>query len=295
MPRAATQLVDPLAAYMEGAFDADRRPVPLVSTCFDVELAAGLASVRATRVFRNAESRSIEATITLPVPVHAQVHGLSARIGDRVVEAVAKAKAQARETYEDAIDRGKAAVLHEGALRGVHVLSVAHIAPGEEIEVRMDWVETLRVAGDRLKLRIPTTVGEIYGRSPLQEADEILTGGENQLAVVNVAAEDEIWLGETRIEGGQAIAPGNRPIDLTVSADLSRILMGRAADGRTVSVGFGWAAGEAPLDVAILVDRSSSMDERSAADGVRTKHKAVVDGLKRASARLGQGDHIRLW
>ena len=56
-------LVDPLAAFIDGAVDGDRQPVPLVSTRFDVTLAAGLAVVSAIRIFRNGEAQSIEATI----------------------------------------------------------------------------------------------------------------------------------------------------------------------------------------------------------------------------------------
>lgn len=286
-------LVDPLAAFIDGAVDGRRHPVPLVSARFDVTLAAGIAVVCATRVFRNAEARSIEATITLPVPVHAQVFGLSARIGERTVTAVARAKAEARETYEDAIERGKAAVLHEEALRGVHVLSVAHIAPGEEIEVRVKWVETLRAAGERLKLRIPTTVGEIYGRSPLPEPDDFLTGGDVRIADLSIAAEGLVWLGETPVEGGRAIAPLNRPIDLSVPAALPRTLAGRAADGRRVDLTFSASGGDAPLDLAILVDRSASMETLCAANEALTKHQAVVDGLK--AARLVATDHVQLW
>jgi hypothetical protein len=293
MAFAHNTLVDPLAAFIDGAVDADRLPVPLISTRFDVTLAGGLAVVSAIRVFRNAEARSIEATITLPVPVHAQVFGLTARIGERIVTAIAKAKAAARETYEDAVDRGKAAVLHGEALRGVHVLSVAHIAPDEELEVRVDWVESLRAAGKRLKLRIPNTVGEIYGRSPLPEPDDLLTGGEVRIADIKIAAEGPVWLGQTLVEGGRAAAPLNRPIDLSIPAALPRTLMGIAAGGERVSLTFSAAGGDQPIDLAILVDRSGSMDTRCAVAGALTKHQAVIHGL--VSVNLGAADRVHLW
>jgi hypothetical protein len=293
MAFAHNTLVDPLAAFIDGAVDGDRQPVPLIATRFDVTLAGGLAVVNAIRVFRNGEAKSIEATITLPVPVHAQVFGLSARIGERTLNAVAKAKAEARETYEDAVDRGKAAVLHEEALRGVHVLSVAHIAPGEEIEVRVQWVESLRAAGERLKLRIPTTLGEIYGRSPLIDVDNLLTGGEVQIAQLSITSEGPVWLGETRVEGGHASVSLNRPIDLSIPTALPRTLVGLAAGGGRVCLAFSAAGADEPLDLAILVDRSGSMNTRCSAGGARTKHEAVVEGL--AAASLGAADRIHLW
>ncbi|MDP1965441.1 MAG: VIT domain-containing protein, partial [Reyranella sp.] len=89
-------LRDPLAAFMAGAFVAEtRRPVPLVSTAFAVSIDAGLAVVETTRRFHNVEDESIEATITFPVPVHAVLFSLKARIGERLLTARAESRAVA--------------------------------------------------------------------------------------------------------------------------------------------------------------------------------------------------------
>jgi len=77
----------------------------------------GLAKVTTVRRFRNDEADSIEATLTLPLPVHAVLYGLEARIGDRRLTAVARATAAARHTYEDALQSGKTTVLHEECKR----------------------------------------------------------------------------------------------------------------------------------------------------------------------------------
>jgi hypothetical protein len=77
--------IDPLHAYIAGGFVAGTpRPVPMVATRFDVLIDGGLAVVTTSRTFRNAESQSIEATITFPVPVHATLFALKARIGDHI-------------------------------------------------------------------------------------------------------------------------------------------------------------------------------------------------------------------
>ena len=62
-------IVDPLHALVAGGFiSGTKRPIPLVATRFNVDLNHGLATVSATRIFKNAEETSIEATITFPVP-----------------------------------------------------------------------------------------------------------------------------------------------------------------------------------------------------------------------------------
>ena len=136
----APAMIDPLHALLDGAFIAGtEHPIPLQSTRFGVRIAHGLAIVSTTRIFRNCEPESIEATITFPVPVHAVLFALEARIDNRLLEAKAQRRSQARETYEDALERGKTSILHEEVLRGVHMLSVGHIPPGAEIEVRASW------------------------------------------------------------------------------------------------------------------------------------------------------------
>src|SRR6516225_4775034 len=109
---------DPLQAFTAGAFVAGtERPVPLVKTSLDVGVDGGLAMVLTHRNFRNTEDASIEATITFPVPVHAVLFHLEAKIDGRVLKARAQRKARALETYEAAIEQGRTTVLHEEVLR----------------------------------------------------------------------------------------------------------------------------------------------------------------------------------
>ncbi len=288
---------DPLAAFAAGAFESGRgRPIPLLSTSFDVHLSAGLAIVETTRRFRNAEEVSIEATITFPIPVHATLFNLEARIDDRVLKARARRRSEAREAYEDALERGKTAVLHEEVLRGVHMLSIGHIPAGGAIEVRAAWAATLSVVGGEGRLRIPLTVGDIYGRSGLPDADDLIHGGDNQIAELTVRCDDgAVSLGNAILEGVSARVALNAPIDLTVAAWPARTLFGHAADGRSVSLQVEPApAGDAALDVAILVDRSGSMGE-AVGSGRRTKHDALVSALRSSASLLRGGDAVDLW
>jgi hypothetical protein len=188
---APNTLVDPLHAFIAGAFVAgSKHPIPLVATRFDVDIGHGLAIVSARRTFRNAEAASIEATITFPVPVHAVLFDLQARIGGRMLKARAQRKVAARETYENAIEHGKTAVLHEEVLRGVHMLSIGHIPPGEEIEVSATWAMTLSNVNGNARLRIPLTVGDIYGRPGLPDSDDLRHGGPVQTGELTIRCRD---------------------------------------------------------------------------------------------------------
>jgi Vault protein inter-alpha-trypsin domain/von Willebrand factor type A domain len=298
MPIAMPTMIDPLKAFTAGGSTGAGRPIPLVSTRFDVDIDGGLVTVVTKRVFRNDELSSIEATITFPIPVHAVLFDLEARIDGRVVKARAQRRTEAREKYEDAIERGKTAVLHEEVLRGVHMLSVAHLGPGREIEVTSTWVSALSFVGDRGQVRIPLTVGDIYGRSGLSDSDDLLTGGAVQTADLFVRCKNGVVeINAARLDEGRPRVALNAPIDLFVTNAADQELRGVAADGREVTLRVSpHRGGNGALNVAVVVDRSGSMGVAcSSQTGAITKHDAVVRGLTDIAQNLGEADIIDLW
>jgi hypothetical protein len=298
-PTAQQTTVDPLHSFVAGAFVARTpHPIPLVATTFDVILDAGVAVVTTMRRFRNAEDTSIEATITFPVPVHATLFNLTVRIGERELIARARSKHAARADYEGAVDAGKTAVLHEELLRGVHMLSVAHVPPSAEIEVRSTWALTLTNIDGYATLRIPLTVGDVYGRSGLPDSDDLVHGGRNDTAQLRVECSNgSVTLRDAELIDSRAMVALNQPIDLAVSGWSPRDLYGRAADGRAVTLRIEPAASaDGAIDAAILVDHSGSMNERcTSADRTDTKHNAVVRGLRTVARAIRAADTIDLW
>jgi Vault protein inter-alpha-trypsin domain/von Willebrand factor type A domain len=299
MPKTATlPPTDPLSRFTDGARITGGAPLPLSGQRISVRVGGGLATVTTERRFCNAEAQSIEATLTFPVPVHATLLQLQARIGTRSLVATAQPRAEARETYEAAIDEGKTAVLHEEALRGVHMLSVGHIPPGAEIAVTDCWAMPLAAEGAALGLRIPTTVGEIYGRSPLSESDDLVTGAvvhEAEFEIVTDSGIVRLLDGELR--DGRARLRLDRPIRIEIAGALLRPLHGVAADGRAVTLSLTPApAGDAALDAELLIDRSGSMASAvTATPGAPSKFAVVQEALRRVAGTLRPEDRLGLW
>jgi vault protein inter-alpha-trypsin-like protein len=291
---------DPLVTFLR-AHTADKHPVPLVATRIDVTIRGALARVTTERTFRNDEQQSIEATMTFPVPVDAALCSLSARIDGRTLTAVAQARQEARETYEKAIDQGKAAVLHEELLKGIHMLSVANVRPGATIVVTDTWTAPLAFVGGTPQLRIPTTVGDIYGGSPLAPSDDLVTADVVHEATIRIVCEDGVATiaraDDTR-DGTHTIRL-DAPIDISVSGFVPRALEGVAADGRRVTLHIEPApVADASLDIDLLFDRSGSMNERASSDRDRaaTKYSVAKAGLVSAiGEHFKPGDRMRLW
>ena len=234
----SASLSDPLHAFVAGAFiSGSKNPIPLIATKFEVLIAAGTAVVTTKRTFRNVESQSIEATITFPVPVHAALFRLEAHLDGRVLKARARNRLTARETYEAAVERGKTAVCTKKSC-AVFTCCRSHILRrGRRCEIRSAWVTTLTHANGRASLRIPLTVGDIYGRSGLSDSDDLIHGGPVQSGQLTVTCRDgEVLLGGRRLVGGIAQVSLDMPIDLEVPSFRPSDLHGIAANGRAVVV-----------------------------------------------------------
>lgn len=290
-------MLDPLAVFLRNTFDErGLTPIPLVSTDHDVVIAAGLAVVTTHRLFKNVEAQNIEAVLTFPLPVLATLFELTAEVDGRKLQAKAQARAEARRTYEDAIDRGKSAVLHEELLRGVHMISVANIQSGGEIKVTTKWALPLSVMGDRATLRIPQTVGDIYGRSSLAEADDILSGGARQPVLLSVRAAGNVEVIGEDLVGGHARLMNSKPIDIVADIWAPKPIVGNTASGQTVTLTLSpQPLGERALNLAVLVDHSGSMADSFGGEGAISAHDAARNGVSTMASVIGAKDYIDLW
>jgi hypothetical protein len=305
MPTMSGHRPDPLARFgAAGAARADRTPLPLAGERMRIVIRGSLALVERAQTFRNGEDISIEATLTFPVPVHATLCRLVAAIGGRTLVASALPRDKARDRYEEAVDDGKTAVLHEELLRGIHMLSIAHIPPGSVVTVAHGWIAALAPrSGGKGMLRIPVTLGDVYGDSPFGDADDLVVSRdvvhEAEIALDAGAAAASI-AGVTLIDG-RARWRLDAPLDLEIAALTSFPVRGVSADGRDVRVSVFPDGGDADIDAAILVDRSGSMGaavstraERSPGSP-RTKHATVAMGLAAAAQALRPADRVELW
>lgn len=293
---------DPFADLVHS--DSTANDAPLVKLDFHVTIRGGLAFVKAVRTYINKADGPIEAVMSLPVSIHAAFFGLRAAIDGKAYDAKATPKQEALETYEEAIDEGKTAVLHEELLPGIHSLSVGNLGSGKMVTVTTRWAELLRFHDGTGQLRVPLTVGDVYGISPLEDVDALTTGGSTPEATLRIqhdAASVELAEGNLSHEEGNlyfAKIPGNAPVELKVTGVATTELTGTSGDGRLVTLQTSpHDQQRAPLNAAVLVDRSGSMASPCtySGDNYETQHEAVVRGLSELQPLLIDGDHLALW
>jgi len=165
--------------------------LPLKRTDVDVRILGVIADVTVRQRYRNEGTRTIEARYVFPGSTRAAVYGMTVRLGDRVLTARIKEKAQAKAEYQEAKDTGKTAALLEQQRPNVFEMNVANILPGDEVDVELRYTELIVPTDGVYQFVFPTVVGPRYNGS---------AGAESYKA--------EGWISTPYLKSGQANKSG---------------------------------------------------------------------------------------
>src|SRR5260221_3391193 len=135
---------------------------PLLHTHAALDVRGLVASATVTQQYANSSSTPIEAIYVFPLPHDAAVYDLEIRIGNRVIRSVIHEREQAKRVYEQAKSEGKRAALLEQERPNIFTASVANIMPGDQIVVRLRYVQPLKWEDGKIRLEFPMVVGPRY-------------------------------------------------------------------------------------------------------------------------------------
>jgi Ca-activated chloride channel family protein len=144
--------------------------LPLKASHADIRINGPIAEVTVTQHYSNAGQRAINARYVFPGSTHSAVHGLTMKIGARIVKAKIEEKAQAEHLFAKAQQEGKRAALMTQQRPNVFMMDVANIMPGDDVELTLTYSELLVPEQGVYELVYPTVVGPRYGSDPLQMA-----------------------------------------------------------------------------------------------------------------------------
>ncbi|MGZ5507885.1 MAG: VIT domain-containing protein, partial [Limisphaerales bacterium] len=100
--------------------------LPLKSSHAEVHINGPIAEVVVTQRYHNAGNRTINARYVFPGSTRAAVHGLTMKIGERVIKAKIKEKEEAKHQFEQAKAEGKRAALLEQQRPNVFMMDTAN-------------------------------------------------------------------------------------------------------------------------------------------------------------------------
>ena len=153
---------------------------PPLSTDIRVSIAGVVARVAVVQTFANKGGDFSEAVYALPLPDDAAVDRLTMKVGDRIVEGEIHERERAEHVYDAARAAGQHASLVRQNTPNLFTTAMANIAPGEAIEITIEYLQTARFDDGEFSLRVPMTYTERYGVDTQAESagfDALADGG----------------------------------------------------------------------------------------------------------------------
>ena len=156
------------------AIDSKGQPAgqcPLKHTEVKAEISGFLARVTVTQQFENPFADKIEAVYTFPLPQAAAVDDMTIVVGNRTVKGKIMTREDAQATYDAAKAKGQVAALLNQHRPNIFTQSVANILPGQQINVTIGYVETLKYDQGSYEWSFPMVVGPRYipGPEPISQ------------------------------------------------------------------------------------------------------------------------------
>lgn len=306
------------------------RELPLRGTDVEARVSGRVAEVFVTQRFENDGPEPIEAVYLFPLPAESAVDQMEMRIGDRVIEGVIRGRQEARATYEQARTEGRRAALLEQQRPNLFAQRVANIQPGDRIDVRLRYVQTLPFEDGEYTLEFPMVAPRRF--DPVRPATDEMADETTVPATSAFADELPPVSLHVDIDAGLAItrvASPTHPRSELRRGGESRVSVHVDAQGeeRTRDFALRYAIGGdqpeatvlahreaedgffslliqpptapddssiAPRDVTFVVDTSSSMHGRPLAHA-RATIRRVVEGLRPADRfnLIGFSDRVR--
>ena len=156
----------PAQAGLEWDGPGGRWEAPTLATEYHSDVRGLLVETTVVQRFSNPTGDWLEGRYTLPLPDDAAVHGLRLRIGDRLIEGEVRLRQEARVEYEAAKLEGKRSALVENQQGNLFRTRVAHVGPGETVEVELRLSHLVRFEHGRFTLTLPLTLVPRYGEAP---------------------------------------------------------------------------------------------------------------------------------
>ncbi|MCP3852297.1 MAG: marine proteobacterial sortase target protein [Gammaproteobacteria bacterium] len=138
------------------------QPALLLKTKMDFKVSGLVALVKVQQHFKNTSEQWVEGRYVFPLPEDSAVNKMRIKIGDRLIEGEIKEKQEAKAIYQKAKINGQKASLVEQERPNMFTNSIAHIAPGDEIIVEIQYLQTIHYDQNKFSLRFPMTITPRY-------------------------------------------------------------------------------------------------------------------------------------
>ncbi|EDM79338.1 von Willebrand factor, type A [Plesiocystis pacifica SIR-1] len=213
--------------------DSKGGPAALVleHTDVDAHVHGHVAQVKLRQRFHNSFKQPIEVRYVFPLPENAAVDDMRMIIGERTIESEVETKAKAVERFADAREAGHTAALLEQERPNVFTQSVTNVAPGESVEVEVQYVQTLTQDGGNYEFVFPMVVGPRF--SPPGTSAEAHAAVSPPIVGEGTRTGHDVSLSMTVAAGGK-VQRWDSPTHTVVGSETSDGFALRLADQKTL-------------------------------------------------------------
>lgn len=174
---ASTPEPDDIAGRIVGKLDGREVSLPLLRSDYDIDIQGDIATVTLTQTFENPYGPAMTAEYLFPLNQNAAVYAMTMEVGDEIIRADIKKKAEAQATFDAAEADGKAAALLTQHRPNMFTQHVANLVPGLPIKVSLSYVQPVPRIDGAYELVVPLIVGPRYEGAPEPLDDDMRVAG----------------------------------------------------------------------------------------------------------------------
>ncbi|MEA2205662.1 MAG: Ca-activated chloride channel [Blastocatellia bacterium] len=204
-------------------------PCPLKHTDVKTEISGSLARVIVTQQFENPFPDKIEAVYTFPLPSAAAIDDMTITVGNRTVKGKIMRREEAQATYDAARAGGQVAALLHQQRPNIFTQAVANILPGQQINVTISYVETLKYDAGSYEWSFPMVVGARYIPAAANDNSGSTAANAPERAGANAQPEAAARVRDAALISPPQVSEGMRPghdISIEVNIDSGVPLIG---------------------------------------------------------------------
>jgi Ca-activated chloride channel homolog len=142
--------------------DGKKINFPLLKADITANIKGDLVTVTVKQSFANPSDKPLHATYLFPLNQNAAVHEMVMEVGDERVQAKIKRIEEAKATFEQAKQQGKAASLLTEHRPNMFTQDIANLMPNLPIQVTLTYIQTLPKIDGQYELVLPLIVGPRY-------------------------------------------------------------------------------------------------------------------------------------
>jgi Ca-activated chloride channel homolog len=155
----AVHAEDEWAGSLEAVLEGKKVRLAALESNYQINLAGDLVEVEVSQTFLNPYDKPINAKYLFPLNTQAAVHAMVMTVGDEVIEAQIDEIRQAQNTFKEAKQAGKSAVLLEQHRPNMFTQSVANLMPALPITVVIKYTHAVKKVDGAYELVVPLVVG----------------------------------------------------------------------------------------------------------------------------------------